>query len=173
MIQVKKILKRLALTLIFIFASVLLIIQIPVLNTSLSQSIINYFLPANQTILISKIQGSFPFDIKIQTVDFFDEKGKWGSLEELEYSWRGINLLFGNLHLDRLALKSAQFFRLPSLISKDSSVETPQPSFKGIPEKIPHINIDRFHIEKLIMPSDFLTGKKNILSIGRAFFRLL
>jgi hypothetical protein len=142
--RTKKFIKRITGTVVGICCALILLLQIPQVNSYVTQGLLTLFVPHPYRIKIGKISGSFPFDLKVEKIILSDSSGKWLRLNNVSYSWRGIDLLFGKINFDYLYADKVEFLRLP--ISPDNKGE----QLGGIPPHFPVINVDDFFIHTFI-----------------------
>lgn len=171
----KKIIKRTAVVILTTIATLLLVIQVPSLSTYLAQSLINLYTPEYYQVKLSKIYGSFPFEIKIKTVQIVDQQGEWAHLENVAYSWRAIDLLFGNVHFEHLTADHIIIKRLPLpqitegekhlLLSENASQQNGAAPW-NLRKKFPHLNIDRFHVDLIELPPEFSPNGEQFSLLG-------
>lgn len=171
----KNFLKRVAIVVLTTIATMLLVIQVPSLSTYLAQSLINLYTPENYQVKLSKIYGSFPFEIKIKTVQIVDQQGEWAHLENVAYSWRAIDLLFGNVHFEHMTADHIIIKRLPlpqiSETEKHHRFSKTATQLNGaapwvLRKKLPHVNIDRLHIDLVELPSEVSPNGEQFSLLG-------
>lgn len=114
--MIKK-LKRIIFYFLLSIISFLLLIQIPSLNTRLTQSLINAALPEGMRVEISPISGEFPFWFMIDSVKISDTNGLWLRIEKFDFSWVAADILFGKLTIDKVGAESIEISRLPVIKS--------------------------------------------------------
>ncbi|WP_010297562.1 translocation/assembly module TamB domain-containing protein [Candidatus Odyssella thessalonicensis] len=124
-------------------AMLLLILQIPTINTRVVQGIVNLIVPPEMYIRIRGIRGAFPFDITVDKVKIKDKHCRWLEIHGLKIDWQGVDILYGNLHFPQLTAKRLTFWRLPDL--------PPDPD----PVKLPWLNVDDLHINSVECPFIF------------------
>lgn len=144
MTQIKSKITKFIVTFLTVFACVLLLIQAPAINTILLQGMINFALPKGYSVQLSKTQGSFPFDVHIPLITVSDKEGQWATIESFEYAWRGIDVLFGNVHFDFIQADKINLLRLPH----GSESEKKQAVLHN---NWPHLNIDHLEVKHVIL----------------------
>lgn len=113
--------KKIVLYSLAIFVSLLLIVQIPKVNTKITELVFKVALPRGMEAKISPVHGEFPFNIKIDSIKVSDKKGEWLFIENLEFSWGGINLLFGKLDIQTIKVQTLDIRRFPSFVPTEIS----------------------------------------------------
>lgn len=103
------------------FIALLLIIQIPKVNTKITEVILNAALPKGMQAELSQIRGEFPFDIVIDSIKVSDGTGEWLSINKFEFSWGAANVFFGKIDINRIGAEKVEVIRFPEIISKKSS----------------------------------------------------
>lgn len=145
------------------FACLLLLIQIPVIGTSLLQSVLNVFIPEPYSASISRFYGSFPFEVHVQNVTISDKEGVWAELENASYIWRAIDILFGNFHIDQISIDRLRVHRLPDGAGEKSSFEQVKKEWGQMLNTLPHINIDNLHIREITLPTTWAVPSLTVL----------
>lgn len=138
--------KRFFIKLLAILTLLLLVIQIPMINTFVTEGVINLYLPKGMSIRINRLQGLFPFDIKTSTLKFKDETSQsdkiWLQIENFQLSWRAVDFLYGNLHIENLSADAVTINSIPlHLITLDDD-----------PIFLPYVNIDNLSVQSLKIP---------------------
>jgi translocation and assembly module TamB len=123
------------------FASTLLILQIPSLNTKVVELVVNLITPSDMTIRIRGINGVFPFDITVDKIKIKDQKSKWLQLNDVAIDWQGVDILYGNIHLLNVSAKKVTCWRAPEMKGNDD------------PLKWPRLNVDKIHINAIEIPN--------------------
>lgn len=136
--------RRFAIAGFLIFASLLLVLQIPSLNTRVFQGIVNLVTPSDMHIRIRGIRGAFPFDMTIEKIKIKDNRSVWLEIQNIAVDWRGIDLLYGNIHLANLSAQKLTFWRSPEMVTAESSPG---------PMTLPRLNIDKLGIEAIELPN--------------------
>lgn len=93
--------------------ALLLIVQIPKVNTKITEFVLSIAMPKGMDVRISQVHGEFPFNVRIESVKVYDEKGPWLSIENLAFSWGGATLFFGNLDIQKIRAKTIEVSRFP------------------------------------------------------------
>ncbi|AIK95941.1 translocation/assembly module TamB domain-containing protein [Candidatus Odyssella acanthamoebae] len=124
-----------------IFASVLLILQIPSLNTKVVELIVNLVTPSDMTIRVRGINGVFPFEITVDKIKIKDQKSKWLQLDGVAIDWQGVDVLYGNIHLLTVSAKKVTYWRAPGMKGSDD------------PLTLPRLNVDKIHIDAVEIPN--------------------
>ena len=109
----KKLLKKFSLCLVGLFVLILLIIQIPKINTRITEFAFNLALPKGMEARISPLHGEFPFNFTIDSVKVYDGNGQWLNIEKLKFSWAGANILFGKIDVLKLGADVVDVIRFP------------------------------------------------------------
>lgn len=135
--------RNLFVTLFLAFAGLLLLLQIPSINTRVAQGIINLVTPTDMHIRIKGIQGSFPFDITIDKVKIKDDRSAWMEISGASIDWQGVDILYGNIHFAKIEAKQVIVWRAP-----DSKPSKEPPSAL----RLPRLNIDKIRVDKLQVP---------------------
>lgn len=157
--MIKKIITRFSIGL----AISILILQIPMINTALTQGAINLILPKGMSIHISRFRGIYPFKLFSPKIKIKDETGKnpetWLQIENFFFSWAAIDLFYGNFHLEKLSAQSVELFSIPMhLIHTDDD-----------PIFFPYINVDNFGVSSVkipfLFPGDFTLNGKIVSTI--------
>ena len=125
----------------FTFASVLLILQIPSLNTKVVELIVNLITPSDMTFRIRGINGVFPFDITVDKIKIKDKKSKWLQLDNVAIDWQGVDILYGNIHLLEVSAEKLTYWRAPEMEGSND------------PLTLPRLNVDKIHIDAIEMPT--------------------
>ncbi len=138
--------KKIFLRFLAIIALLLLIIQIPMINTFLTQGVLNLYLPKGMSIHISRFKGTFPFDLTSKRIKLKDntiKKGDvWLELENFHFSWRAADMFYGNIHLEYLSAESLTIRHIPLHLF----------TFDDDPIYLPYLNVDQCQINSLRMP---------------------
>ncbi|MBW8308350.1 MAG: translocation/assembly module TamB [Candidatus Paracaedibacteraceae bacterium] len=124
-----------------VFASVLLVLQIPSLNTKVVELIINLVTPRDMIVRIRGINGVFPFDITVDKIKIKDQKSKWLQLNDVALDWQGVDILYGNIHFLNLSAKKVTYWRSPAMKGSEE------------PLTLPRLNVDKIHVEAIEMPN--------------------
>lgn len=117
----KKLLKKLSLCLIGFFVLILLVIQIPKINTRITEFALNIALPQGLEARISPLHGEFPFNFTIDSVKVYDGNGQWLNIEKLKFSWAAANILFGKVDILKLGADIVDVIRFPVIPSQKTS----------------------------------------------------
>lgn len=117
----KKFLKKLLLSIIAMFVVMLLVIQIPKINTKITENVFNIVLPKGMKAKISPIHGEFPFNFTIDSVKIYDETEQWLNIEKLKFSWVAANILFGKIDVLQLSADVVEIIRFPVVPSQKNS----------------------------------------------------
>lgn len=119
-------------------------LQIPRLNTKLTEWTLNSLLEEKEIrFKISKISGSFPFHMTLHKINIEDRFGACLKIDKLMLSCKGIDILFGNIHFDKILASAITIQRIPSKLLE----------MNDDPIYFPHLTIDTCQIQKLCLPS--------------------
>ncbi len=115
----KKLFKTFLLCLIGLFVVMLLVIQIPKINTRITEFALNIALPQGIEARISPLHGEFPFNFMIDSVKVYDRNGQWLNVEKLRFSWVAANILFGKIDISKLGADTVEVLRFPVAFSQN------------------------------------------------------
>ncbi len=117
----KKLLKKLSLCLVGLLVVGLLVIQIPKINTRITEFALNIALPKGMEARISPLHGEFPFNFMIDSVKVYDRNGQWLNVEKLRFSWAAASILFGKIDVLKLGADTVDVLRFPVASSQKIS----------------------------------------------------
>lgn len=109
--------------LFFSFVAVLLVVQIPKVNTKITQTILNAALPKNMYAELSQIRGEFPFDIIVDTIKVYDKTGEWLVVNKFKFSWLAANVFFGKIDIEKVGAEKVELIRFPEMSSSKSATK--------------------------------------------------
>lgn len=115
---------KLLLYLFFIFVTLLLVIQIPKVNTKMTQTVVNAVLPKGLSVELSQIRGEFPFNIVVDTVKVSDKAGEWLVINNFEFSWLAASAFFGKIDIEKVGAEKLELIRFPELPSSKSTAKS-------------------------------------------------
>lgn len=154
-------LRKISLKILFAIPIIAIVMQIPMINTFVTQGLINLCLPRGMSIHISRLEGVFPFNLKTAKIKLKDETSKdakvWLLLENFHFSWRAVDFLYGNFHIESLSADSVTLYSLPIHLF----------TFDDDPIYLPYINIDYCEVQSLKVPLLFsgdMVAKANLTS---------
>ncbi len=139
-----KMIKKIMASLIAGVCALVLILQIPKVNSWVVQTLFNLWLPQSYRISIDSITGTFPFEINIKRISIHDRYGRWLKLKDVNYSWRGVDLLFKKITFDHFAISGVSLYRIPEHIPEPESTQE-----SLLPDHLPFINIKEIRINNL------------------------
>ncbi len=70
--------------------------------------------PGGLSVDIGRLEGSLPYDIRIDRLAVADAQGEWLSAEEIRIDWRPMSLFRGTLAIDRVRIGKVTVSRLPA-----------------------------------------------------------
>ncbi len=126
--------------------SLLLLLQIPSVNTRVIQGILNIATPSDLKIRIKGVKGIFPFNLSIDKVKLKDSSEVWLEIQNLSFDWRGVDILYGNIHFADIHAGKIIYFRNPNMKSTDD------------PLTLPRINIDALKVDVVEIPIIYQGG---------------
>lgn len=135
--------RRLLIGLLIVVPVLMFAVQIPRVNTKITEWTLNYLLASKEiSFKISKISGSFPFHITAHKVNIEDKYGHCATIDKLMLSCKGVDLFFGNIHFDKITVSTITLQRIPSKLLE----------VNDDPIYLPYLNIDSIKIQKLSIP---------------------
>ncbi|MBX3458022.1 MAG: translocation/assembly module TamB domain-containing protein [Candidatus Paracaedibacteraceae bacterium] len=123
-----------------IIAVLLLVLQIPSLNTRVIQGVLNIATPSDLRIRIKGISGAFPFNLRINQIKLKDSSKTWFEINNLSFDWRGVDVLYGKLHFGEVHAERVVYLENPDMESSDD------------PLILPRLNIDKLRVNSVEIP---------------------
>ncbi|WP_232224300.1 translocation/assembly module TamB domain-containing protein [Candidatus Paracaedibacter symbiosus] len=160
--------KKFSIYALLTFISMLLIIQIPKVNTKITEMVLNTALPKGMKGHISRIHGQFPFDVKIDSVKISDQEGLWLDIHGFQFSWIGAGIFFGKIEIERIGAETLEIIRFP-IIPHDKAAK------KGtlpLPVEISEYFINNVKISPWYSGGVKIHGKAALARADQADFKL-
>jgi TamB, inner membrane protein subunit of TAM complex len=139
-----------------LLGGLILLLQVPPVNGWMLQGIVTLFMPKGLSVKIHTLRGIFPFESRLGKIKVKDQKSTCLELHKVAVTWRGLDLLRGDIHFTTLSTEKIVLWRPPEL--------PPPAKASSTPFHFPNLAIDQIDLGKLECPPLFsgnfhLTGQ--------------
>lgn len=132
--------------LIALLGAAALLIDSSIGHRFITDSLASYAPASGLRVKVGRIEGSILNRATLHQVDFYDSKGKFLTVPEIELDWRPLQWFSRGLDVRKLIAHRGTLSRLPELKPGDPDA----PLLPNFPIRIDHFEIDRLYIDKAV-----------------------
>jgi translocation and assembly module TamB len=110
---------------------------------------------------VGRLQGTIPFDIRLDRLSLADPAGLWFTVEDLAIRWSPTALLRGRLHVHEVTAGLVRLDRLPEAGKRAAPTQREAPSW---PRKLSRVRVEHLAVTRLA-PGEALLGERALFTL--------